>query len=131
MSSRRRVRLLAVVLSLWALLFSQMAVAGYACESTGRAVQVAQMTEAGLPCAASMAVMDDEQPSLCHAHCQSGQNTVGDSQLQPGQPVAQAGIVAVLQSPTVAAPTDRASAFSRLRATSGPPLAILHCCFRI
>jgi hypothetical protein len=74
MTLARKHRLLTVILSLWALLFAQVALAGYVCPASGKAVQVAAMAEAGMPCAETMSkAMDDEQPGLCHAHCQSSQ----------------------------------------------------------
>lgn len=129
---RRYGRLLTVAFALWALLFTQTAVAAYACQGALKAVQVAQMTEAGLPCAQSMSkAMDDEQTALCHAHCQSAQKTLDNHQPQPA-----AAPVAVAQALTIELPANPHStgAFlqvSLLRISASPPLAISHCCFRI
>ncbi len=56
------------------LLFMRLAVATYACPgglSKAGGDQIATMAQAaGMPCVGFMVpAMDDEQPSLCHAHC--------------------------------------------------------------
>lgn len=134
LSSRRRSwRLLTVILSLWALLFAQAAVAGYACPGVAKALEVARMTEAGMPCADSMSqAMDDEQPLLCHAQCQSARATP-DSLQPPNLPsLAELGSVLMVSlSPDAGAgsPAQRPDPGGRRRAS--PPLAISHCCLRI
>lgn len=132
MNTRRRWRLLTVVLSLCALLFTQSAMAAYACPGVAKAVQVAQMTEAEMPCAESMSkAMDDEQPALCHAHCQSNQGTL--DQYQPAQ-LATAihfGPVLTVAVPSIQRPSEAFVQASRLRPSASPPLAIANCCFRI
>ena len=50
-----------VVLSL---LFSQLALANYACPGEGNAAAMAEMMASGAPCTG----MDLAQPALCHAH---------------------------------------------------------------
>lgn len=72
---RRRRRLIAVLFALFSLLSMQLAVAGYACPVETKVSQAAAMAEAGMPCAGDT-VMDTEQPGLCHAHCQSAQQSV-------------------------------------------------------
>lgn len=124
--------MLAVALSLLALLFTQTAVAAYACQGALKAVQVAQMTEAGMPCAQSMSqAMDDEQTALCHAHCQSAQKSL-DNQ----QPASAAEPLSLTDALTIELPSSPHSkgAFlqvSLLRVAASPPLAISHCCYRI
>lgn len=132
MSTRRRWRLFAVVMSLCALVFTQSAVAAYACPGIAKAVQVAQMAEAGMPCAETMSqAMDDEQPALCHAHCQSAQGTL--DQYQPAQMVTAAHLGSPLTvSLTLARrPAETFRQKSVLRPSASPPLAITNCCFRI
>lgn len=130
MSVRRRWRLVTAMLSLCALLFTQTAVAAYACQAPVKAVEKAQMAEAGMPCAESMSI-DDEQPELCHAHCQSAQGAL--DQYQPINIAAPISFAAVLTSALVERP-DSTGAFVQaplLRTSASPPLAITNCCFRI
>lgn len=132
--NRRSWRLLTVMLSLCALLFAQTAVARYICPELAKAVEVAQMTEAGMPCAESMSQsMDDEQPALCHAHCQSAHGTA-DSYQPPSLPsLGQLGPVLTLAviPASRTAPDRPLVQQSVLRAAASPPLAITNCCFRI
>jgi hypothetical protein len=133
MSSRRRWRLLTVVLSLCALLFTQTAVAAYTCPGAVVAFQAAQMAEADMPCAEEMTqAMDDEQPPLCHAHCQSGQGTLDHA--QSASAIVSAldfGPVLTLVLASKSELGIRYVQMSVLRRSAGPPLAISNCCFRI
>lgn len=128
----RRLRFLSALLSLVALLFSGAALAGYACPGGEKAAEIARMTEAGMPCAEEMArSMDDEQPVLCHAHCQSTDQSEGSYHPPSAADVLHAGpalTVAVVPAPRV--PTGLRTS-PQVRRDTGPPLAIRHCCFRI
>jgi hypothetical protein len=76
-SQRLRARLIGL-LSV-ALLFSQIAVAAYACPAMGERAGSADVAAmAGMPCAEMMAAgvpLDPEQPMLCMQHCQFGSTT--------------------------------------------------------
>ena len=132
MSIRRRYRLIAVLFALFSLLFMQLAVAGYACPANTKVGEVAAMTEAGMPCAGEMSTTDTEQPGLCHAHCQSAQQTADKLKLPSLTPVgAVATGFAYCIEPTriaLAAPPARAPSLLRITA---PPIAVRNCCFRI
>jgi hypothetical protein len=129
MTLARRHRLLTVILSLWALLFSQLALAGYACPKVGQASEVARMMEAGMPCAETMGqAIDDEQPALCHAHCAAPAQSADTYQLPALATPAQLGVVVTRPVAMVrSAQAKRAPT----RPNASPPLAIAHCCFRI
>ena len=77
MTRNRRNRLITVLFALVSLLSMQFAMASYICPGTGsKPIEIAAMTEAGMPCAESMAFsMDAEQSGLCHAHCQTEQQS--------------------------------------------------------
>jgi hypothetical protein len=65
----RRQRLCTAVFAVLALLFSQLALAAYACPGAGGAAGAATMAErmaAGEPCDG---MADGVQPALCHSHC--------------------------------------------------------------
>lgn len=127
----RRFRFLTVLLSLLVLLLSTAALAGYACGGSEKAVQVANMVEAGAPCAESMSQsMDDGNPELCHAHCQSGQKSADSFQPPALAKLTQLG--PVLTVPAVAPPPTPAGGLMvlQLRRQTSPSLAVRHCCYR-
>lgn len=133
--NRRSWRLLTAILSLCALLFAQTAMAAYSCEGLAKAVEIAQMTEAGMPCADSMSrSMDDAQPALCHAHCQSAQGTADNYQPPSLPSLGQLGPVLTMLLTPSSSNTVRNRPLvqqSVLRPAASPPLAIANCCFRI
>jgi hypothetical protein len=128
----RRFRFLTVLFSLLALLLSSAALAGYACPDSAKAFEVAQMVEAGMPCADSMSrAMDEEQPGLCHAHCQLGQQTADSFHPPAFADLMQMGAVLVVRgAPPVSLLADGLDGTPLPRET-GPPLSIRNCCFRI
>lgn len=64
MSRRPLSRHLTTLFAVVALLFSQLALAGYVCPSLPDAAAMRAMAEAGMPCQG----MDPVQPVLCHQH---------------------------------------------------------------
>ena len=128
-------RFITVLFALMSLLFMQLAVAGYACpgkaDKLARAAVVAEMATAGMPCAESMALtMDEEQPSLCQAHCKADQQSTDKYQV-PGL-AALDDLATALPSPRIApVPLGAPLQAPLLRRTTAPPLAVRHCCFRL
>lgn len=129
--NRRSWRLLTVILSLWAMLFTQAALAGYACEGAVKAVLAARMADAGMPCAESMS-QDEEQPALCHAHCQSAQATPDAPKPPPVVNLVHVAYVLTVVLPAAegSAPSAPLIQPSLLRRVATPSLAIANCCFR-
>ena len=132
MLRNHRARLVTVLFALLSLLFMQLAVAGYVCPGTGSKVaEVVAMAEAGMPCAESMAMtMDDEQPNLCHAHCQAESQSSQTYQLPSlisVDALSTAPALQVLHLPFVEAPPNA----PYLQRTTAPPLSIRNCCFRL
>lgn len=132
MTRTRRTRLITAIFALISLLFMQMAVAGYACPGAeSKIAAISSMAEAGMPCAQSMTMnMDEEQPNLCKAHCQAGQQVSDKYELPaPGSIAALPPdfllpvVISVLQGTPMQAP--------HLMRTTAPPVAIRHCCFRL
>jgi hypothetical protein len=128
----RRHRWITVLFALVSLLFMQLAVAGHVCPgAASKVAEVAAMAEAGMPCAESMSrSLDDEQPGLCHAHCQAGQQSADKYELPA--PVALSALPAEFTlpaSPLVFSGASRQS--PDLKRSTAPPVAIRHCCFRI
>lgn len=124
---RRRNRLFAVLFALISLLFMQLAVASYVCP--GVPSKISEM--GAMPCAESMTLtIDDEQPSLCHAHCQSDQQSVDKYQV-PGL-ASLADLATDFPLPRIApAPSGVPLQAPLLRRTTAPPLTVRNCCFRI
>lgn len=120
------------------MLFSQLAVAAYACPAQGeRAGSAGVAAMAGMPCAEMMAAgvpLDPEQPMLCMQHCQFGSTT----QVVDHAPAVFASVTALPALFTV--PVDerfdlglRSRAEDERLRDRPPPLAhsIAHCCYRI
>lgn len=126
----RRHRLITVLFALLSLLFMQLAVAGYACPVDSKVSEVAAMAEAGMPCAGDMATVDLDQPSLCHAHCQSAQQTADKVQVPTPVGVIATGFTYTIEPIRASAPARAAQAPLLLRSTA-PPIAVRNCCFRI
>ncbi|WP_332778346.1 hypothetical protein [Polaromonas sp.] len=132
MLTRRRTRLITALFALVALLFMQMAVASYACPgAASKVAEVAAMAEAGVPYVKSMSLnMDDAQPSLCNAHCQTGQQSADKYELP--SPVAFSALPADFTSPvTVPVFSGAPLQAPHLERTTAPPVAIRNCCLRI
>ena len=129
MAALRRLRFATVLVALASLLFMQLALAGYSCPGVESQVQqAAAMAEAGLPCAGAMSMMDDEQPGLCHAHCQAGQQASDNHPMQLPAVALTAGLAfdrVFLQPAIRSAP----QAPLLTRATA-PPIPIRNCCLR-
>ena len=84
-----------------------------------------------MPHAESMAMnMDDEQPNLCQAHCQTGQQTADKYEL-PAQ-VAIGALLADFTLPvTVPVFLGVPLQVPHLMRTTAPPVTIRNCCFRL
>ncbi len=121
-----------------ALLFSQIAVAAYACPAMGEragAADVAAM--AGMPCAEMMAAgvpLDPDQPMLCMQHCQFGSTT----QVVDHVPAMFVPVTAFPALFTISVDERldlglRSWAEDERLRDRPPPLAhsIAHCCYRI
>ena len=133
MLTLRRHRFATVLFALYALLFMQLAVAGYPCSGfESRVRDIAAMAQAGMPCAQdmSMAMEGEAQPALCHAHCESTQ-AAGDAPplLVPVALVDHRMFFAALEA--VAPPERFARLAPPLARSTAPPLTVRHCCWRI
>ncbi len=97
------------------LLFMQLATAAYACPTELRALRAAAATESMPGCDGNMARdMDADQPQLCKAHCQQGEQVVGATPVYDSTPLPL--LLAVIDW-RQAAQTDLPPA----RPRSGPP----------
>ncbi len=153
----RRLKRLLCRLLVGILLFTQMAIAAYACPQlspTGfsqpsAAPAMASMGKQAGPnratagsatmtpaadmprCCDGMGRSDSSNPNLCAGHCQFGQQS---AQTQaPTMPAAllTSSSYTIFPAPELTVPTWPAAASAGILAAASPPHAILHCCFRI
>lgn len=124
--------MITVLFALCSLLFMQLAVAAYACpDNLSKLSEAAAMAEAGMPCASEVSLsMDDELPGLCHAHCQSSQQSVEKLQPPSLMGAVAVGFAFTISLPSAAPPAGPVQAPLLLRAAA-PPIAVRNCCFRI
>ena len=126
-------RIIAVVLTIFSLLFMQLALAAYVCPGMAQS----QDMMAGVSLAMDMPGcdgMDREQPTLCHAHAQdqASKQTLDKPDLPVVAPFIATSLVQTLVSlPVLFTPDHPAIAAHYPAHSSAPPVAILHCCFRL
>lgn len=127
MKLRRSHRIVAALVALFSLLFMQLAVAAYACPMLSH--------EMAAPMPMPMADchgVDKQNPSLCHAHAEAGKQSRDKPPTPAVQPfIAAAVLVEVAGLDRLMAPSVSTAPSSVPAAGPAPPLAILHCCFRI
>lgn len=118
-----------MVLALFSLLYMQVAVAGYVCPVESKAAEMAAMVESGVPCAGAM-VQDTEQPGMCHAHCQSAEQSVEKIKSPAPSAAVATGITYTVRPVHLIVPSEPQQELLLERITS-PPLQVRNCCFRI
>lgn len=142
MSTLRNLSRLIARLLIGVIVFAQVAVAAYACPvmSTGSIIglsgpapQMGQsMTSAmrvdGMPGGSRL---DPSLPNLCAAHCESGQQNADGKPAPTVPPALLASLYPVVPSTPRDRPTLARAAVDDPPRAASPPLAILHCCFRI
>ena len=125
----RQFRFVAALIALFCMLFMQLAVASYACPNIGMGQD--QGPAAMSPASGCMG-MDMEQPSLCHAHDQTGKQSLDKPDLPQVQPFIAVELMQALIFIDVAyRPLATQPLASLLMRATAPPLAIRNCCFRI
>jgi len=140
MKTSRPSRLITAVILLFSILFMQLAVAAYACPVLLGAANQAMPVEAisldkgnnGQDAMNGCPGKDMVQPSLCHAHDHSGNQSLEKPLLPDVVPFIPAALVITL---VALDPANRLAYFSPdstlLMRTTAPPLSIRNCCFRI
>lgn len=131
----RRFRFAAALVALFSVLFTQLAVAAYACPR----MQIAQAMESiAAPAAAAhdempgCAGMDAQESPQCQDHGQAGTQSLDKPELPNVSPFITAILVQAIAHGDLAFPsTTSASSSLSLTRTTAPPLSIQHCCFRI
>lgn len=132
MKLTRPSRIIAAVITLFSLLFMQLAVAAYVCPAltTGHgepALSIADSSGGFVACD----VVDPDAPSLCFAHDQAGNQSLDKPATPPLPPFLAVGFALQLTplDPGPGPATSNQATF--LTHATAPPLAIRHCCFRI
>lgn len=118
--------LIAAIITIFSLLFTQLALAAYACPALNVVAPAATM-----PGCANMDMQID-QPGLCHSHCEAGKQSADTPQAPLVQPFVAAELRVVLSVAESDAPYHALQPESViLKRSTAPPLAIRNCCFRI
>jgi len=105
------------------LLFAQWATAAYACPrlASDATPGTSAIAMASMPdCAGRMPAMDPEQPQLCKAHCELGQQSVQSGSMVLDAPPAMAHGGALMGLLHLAESAERAASLSPARG-AGPP----------
>lgn len=128
----RRTKLVTAIVTLFGLLFMQLAVAAYACPKLSPIEQPAVMMEASGQPMADCPGIDRQSPTLCQAHAHKTPQSLDKAEPPPVQPFVPMSLVALIEAPDEAIPTGFSTPASLLLASStAPPIAIRHCCFRL
>lgn len=133
MKLSRPSRFVAALIALLSMLFMQLAIAGYACPELNIAfVSNAVAMSDAVGSMPGCLGMDKEQPSLCSAHAQMGNQSLDKAALPHVQPFIAATLTLVFDATLPASGPMAVQPDSILltRATA-PPLSIRNCCFRI
>lgn len=131
----RRSRFATALFALISVLFMQLAVAAYACPSLQPVDAYAAMVMQGSEhdgMAGCEGTVDTEQPALCYAHSQVGNQSL-DKPVSPDIPPSVAIVLIPLMQDLEAAyrPISPHADAAWRRHDSAPPLSIRNCCFRI
>lgn len=124
------------------LVFAQAALSAYACPvmpagSMGDMEPGAMLGEQSRPglgidgMPAGSWRLDSAQPNLCAAHCQSGQQNVDGKSAPAVQSALPASLYPIVASALLAEAAPTLAGVGHPPPAVSPPLAILHCCFRI
>lgn len=122
-------RIVAAIVTIFSLLFMQLAVASYVCPGDHPGARVAQSAEE-MPsdCMGS----DKEQPARCHAHAQADNQSLDKPASPPVTAFAPVTLFTALPALSAIYRPDAPQAEMLLLVrTTAPPLAIRHCRFQI
>jgi hypothetical protein len=135
MKLSRPSRFVAALVALFSVLFMQFAMASYVCppDETGQMNEsVAMPAGSGIHDMADCQGMDLEQPGVCHAHDQAGNQSLDKPELPQVRPFFAAGSASTLMPPDAAYRLLAGRLVEvQLARSTAPPLSIQNCCFRI
>jgi hypothetical protein len=133
MKPSRSTRLVAAVIAVISLLFTQLALASYACPGvTTPARMTMAAADNGMAGMDHCTGMDKAQPTLCHAHTHADPQSLNKPDLPSVLPFVVIGpVLSVILLDDGVAPADVVTSIPSLSHATEPPMAIRHCCFRI
>jgi hypothetical protein len=132
MKPPRAIRLIAAVLAVISLLFTQLALASYACPEVAREQVAMTAVDSAMLAMDNCTGMDMEQPSLCDALLHPHHQSLDKPSTPQVPPFLAIGPGLVIHAVDISAPAALLAPNRVLLARStAPPLAIRHCCFRI
>ena len=135
MKPSRSTRLVADVIAVISLLFTQLALASYACPGATSPARMSMAAAdngmAGMDHCTG-AGMDKAQPSLCHAHTHADPQSLNKPDLPSVLPFLVVGpVLSIVLLDDGVAPPGTVTAMPSLSHATEPTMAIRHCCFRI
>lgn len=133
MKPSRSTRFVAAVIAVISLLFTQLAMASYACPGVTTPARMAMAAAGnGMADMDHCTGMDKAQPSLCHAHTHSDPQSLNKPDLPSVLPFLVIGpVLSVVLLDDGVAPPGVIAAMPSLSHATEPTMAIRHCCFRI
>lgn len=133
MKPSRSTRFVAAVIAVISLLFTQLAMASYACPgATTPARMTMAVADNGMSGMDHCIGMDKAQPTLCHAHIHSDPQSLNKPDLPTVLPFLVIGpILSVVLLDHGVAPRDVFTTIPSLSHATEPTIAVRHCCFRI
>ena len=131
MHATRTNRLLTALVVLFSLLFTQLAVAAYACPDMAPVKAAVMLDATGQPMQ-DCPMNDRDSPSLCGAHAKASPLSVDKAEPAPIAPFMASALLAVIAMPAEAIDSSLTLLDDSMRPRgAAPPIPILHCCFRI
>ena len=124
------------IVVLFSVLWTQFAVASYACPAmlagmgSGTSSSAMQPMDDCDGMRVVPALVDPDNPNLCHQHSQQGNQNADHGQPSPPE-YSPALVIRIDGDPMPPLATLRQALARNLDRSSGPPKAIAHCCFRI
>lgn len=135
MKLARRPRVIAALIAMISVLFTQLAVAAYVCPSTqvGQVMEaLTKVSEHALHDLSSCDSADFEQVPLCHVQWQVGTQSLDKPELPQVAPFAATTLAVAYADSDPLRPATLSSPGRDIPVRkSAPPLSIQHCCFRI
>jgi len=131
MHRTRTSRLLTALVVLFSLLFTQLAVAAYACPDMAPVKAALMLDAAGQPMQ-DCPMNDKASPSLCAAHAKVSPLSVDKADPAPIAPFAAGALLTVLALAETSLPSGVSlHPEALLPLGTAPPISILHCRFHI
>jgi len=132
MKLSRPSRLVAAVIAVISLLFTQLALASYVCPGMNMPERAVMTVDADMASMPNCTGMDKAQPNLCHAFGHTGHQSLDKPDLPQIPPFHPITLIQTIVPPYAAAPLfSTVFPAPSLAHATAPPLAISHCCFRI